>query len=257
MKRPLGQHFLHHKHILERIVDVSGITGEDIVVEIGPGKGLLTELLALRAAKVIAIELDMLLCEQLKRKFFLDEKVEIVCEDVLRYDFRSMPPFKVVANIPYYITTPIIFKILREDVLLKTATITVQKEVAERMVAGPGTKKYGVLSLMVQYLADVEIAFRIPRGAFSPPPMVDSAVVLIRKLPEPRVRVKNPGFFKKIIKRAFQHRRKTLQNALKGITGIEDALRNAGIDPRARPETLTIEDFARLSDCCIQQESNN
>ncbi len=255
MRRPLGQHFLHHRHILERIVEVSETGPEDLVVEIGPGRGRLTELLAQRASHVVAIELDPVLCEELKKRFFLDEKVEVVCADVLRYDFRALPPFKVVANIPYYITTPIVFRILREDVPLQSATLTVQKEVAERMVAGPGTKRYGVLSLMVQFLADVEIAFRVPRGAFSPPPKVDSAVVLIKKLPGPRVNVKNTTLFKKLIRRAFQHRRKTLQNALRGlIHDPEEAILRAGIDPRARPETLTLEDFARLSDCIVQTD---
>ncbi len=248
MKRPLGQHFLHHKNILERIIEVSRVGPEDLVVEIGPGKGRLTELLARVARKVLAIELDLVLCEELQKMFYLDEKVEILCTDVLKFDFSSLEPFRVVANIPYYITTPILFNILREDIPLITATITLQKEVAERIVASPGTKRYGVLSLMVQYLAEPEIAFRIPRGAFSPPPKVDSAVVFLKKLPKPRVQVEAPGIFRRLIKKAFQHRRKTLLNALQGgFPNIRQALEMAGIDPKIRPEALSLEDFARLS----------
>jgi len=249
MRRPLGQHFLHHRHILEKIIEASDIQPQDLVVEIGSGKGRLTELLAQKASKVLAIELDLVLCEQLKQKFFLDEKVEILCTDVLKFNFKQLPPFKVVANIPYYITTPIIFKILEEEVSLITATITVQREVAERIVASVGSKRYGVLTLMIQYIAEAEIKFIIPRGAFSPPPKVDSAVVFLRRLPEPRVRVTNPTLLKKIIKKAFQHRRKTLLNALHGIVpNINQAFDIAGINPKARAETLTLEDFARLAD---------
>ncbi len=249
MRRKLGQHFLLDPVILRRIVDASGLTPDDLVVEIGPGKGRLTEILTEIAREVIAIELDEHLCEilkesELKRKtnFYLE------CTDVLKFNFAKLPPFKVVANIPYYITTPIIFKLLERDVKLLTATLTIQKEVAERIISSPGGKSYGVLSLMVQYYTEPSILFYIPRGAFVPPPKVDSAVLHLKRRRSPPVTVEDEGLFFRIIKKAFSQRRKTIANSLKSVSeDIKTALDRAGIDYRRRPETLSMEEFARLS----------
>ncbi len=249
MKRRLGQHFLFDPTILKRIVDASGITSEDLVVEIGPGKGRLTSILTERAKDVIAIELDEQLCNELKTGFLKDKpNLQIKCTDVLKFNFSELPPFKVVANIPYYITTPIIFKLLERDVRLVTATLTIQKEVAERIVASPGGKSYGVLTLMVQYYTEPSILFYIPRGAFVPPPRVDSAVIRLKRRQTPPVQVQDEALFFRIIKSSFSQRRKTISNSLKTLSkDIKGALEQAGIDYRRRPETLSMEDFARLS----------
>ena len=248
-KRRLGQHFLFDPSILKRIVSAAQINTDDTVVEIGPGSGSLTTLLAESAKEVIAVEVDRQLCERLREGLSGIDNLELVCGDFLEYDLDKIDGFKAVGNIPYYITTPIIFKLLSAGRRLLSATLTIQKEVAERIVAGPGTKRYGILSLMVQYRTEAEIAFLIPKEAFSPPPKVDSAVIQLRTLHEKRVLVRDEGLFFRIIRTAFSQRRKTLANSLKPVyTDIKGILEKLGIDPRRRPETLTIEDFARISD---------
>jgi 16S rRNA (adenine1518-N6/adenine1519-N6)-dimethyltransferase len=228
---------------------MSALKEDDLVVEIGAGKGRLTEFIAEKVSKVLAIEVDRRLCRELMEKFSGREEVEIVCGDVLKFDFTALPPFKVIANIPYYITTPILFRLLEDSVPLITATLTVQKEVAERIVASAGTKKYGVLSVMVQFVADVEVLFYIPKGAFAPPPKVDSAVVFIKRLSVPRVSVSDRRLFRKIVKTAFRQRRKTIANSLKPIrSDIKDLLLEVGVSPDRRAETLTLEDFALITE---------
>ncbi len=250
MKRKFGQHFLFDPSILRKIVDGAEVTGEDLVVEIGPGKGRLTELLAEKAREVIAIEIDDRLCDELRINLLPRyHNIKLHCQDVLKYPFGELPDFKVVANIPYYITTPIIFKLIEEGKNMHSATLTIQKEVAERIVASPGGKDYGVLSLMVQYYTEPSILFNIPRGAFVPPPKVDSAVIKLIKRQSPAVKVKNERFFFKVIKRAFSQRRKTILNSMKVFTkDIKAVFQELSIDPKTRPETLSIEDFARISD---------
>ncbi|MEK7735745.1 MAG: 16S rRNA (adenine(1518)-N(6)/adenine(1519)-N(6))-dimethyltransferase RsmA, partial [Nitrospirota bacterium] len=174
-KKHLGQNFLYDPSILRRIVQASEISSEDTVVEIGAGHGSLTALLAEKAKKVIAIELDRELCEKLKSEFNKYGNVELDCGNALRYPYEGLPEFKVVANIPYYITTPIIFRLIESRGNLISMTLTVQKEVAKRIAAQPGTKDYGVLSIMIQYYAAPELKFIIPKGAFRPVPKVDSA----------------------------------------------------------------------------------
>jgi 16S rRNA (adenine1518-N6/adenine1519-N6)-dimethyltransferase len=228
---------------------MSGLKEDDLVVEIGAGKGRLTEFIAERVSRVLAIEVDRRLCRELMEKFSDKDNVEVVCEDVLKFDFTTLPPFKVIANIPYYITTPILFRLLNDPVPLITATLTVQKEVAERIIASAGTKKYGVLSVMVQFVADVEVLFYIPKGAFVPPPKVDSAVVFIKRLPAPRVTVSDRRLFRKVVKTAFRQRRKTIANSLKPIRpDIKELLSEIGISPNRRAETLTLEDFALITE---------
>lgn len=248
-KKKLGQNFLFDPSILRKIIDAAGINAGDTVVEIGPGHGSLTFLLSAAARKVVAIELDEDLYEKLKNNVSLPGNIEIIHADALKYPYEKLGRFKVVANIPYYITTPIIFRLMETGKALDSMTLTVQKEVARRITAAPGTKDYGVLSLAIQYRSKPELKFIIPRGSFRPVPKVDSAVVHIEMLKEPRVRVENEKFFFKIIRTAFSQRRKTLSNALKTISGdIKEKLVGAGIDPVRRAETLSIEEFAKLAD---------
>ncbi|MBM4136757.1 MAG: 16S rRNA (adenine(1518)-N(6)/adenine(1519)-N(6))-dimethyltransferase [Nitrospira sp.] len=279
-KRHLGQNFLYDPSILRRIIQVAQLNKEDLVVEIGPGPGMLTRMLAERVKRVIAIELDEKLFEKLQIKLIEYNNVEIIHGDALKYNYENLPEFKVVANIPYYITTPILFRLLELKQIcptdtqktlevippspplvkggrgdfqmkknLKTITLTVQKEVAERIAASPGGKDYGVLSIMVQYYAKPGLKFIIPKGSFRPVPRVDSAVVHMKILEQPPVDVKDERFFFRIVKTAFSQRRKMLSNALRSIReDIKERLDEAGIDSHRRPETLSIEEFAHLAD---------
>ena len=278
-KRYLGQNFLYDPSILKRIVQAAELDAEDLVVEIGPGPGRLTKMLAERVKKVIAIELDENLFRKLKSELAEYKNVELIHGDALKYSYENLPEFKVVANIPYYITTPIIFRLLEikqtypietkkttEIILprpplvkggrgdyrarknLESMTLTVQKEVAERIVATPGGKDYGVLSIMVQYYAKPCLKFIIPKEAFRPVPKVDSAVIHIKILARPSVDVENDKIFFRTVKTAFSQRRKMLSNSLKSMCGdVKEWLDKAGIDPNRRPETLSIEEFARLA----------
>lgn len=247
-KRHLGQIFLYDPSILRRIIQVAQLSQEDLVVEIGPGWGRLTSMLAERVKKVIAIELDERLFEELKTELAGYDNLELIHEDALKYPYEILPEFKVVANIPYYITTPLIFRLLKAKKNLKSMTMTIQKEVAERIVAVPGGKDYGLLSVMVQYHAEPRLKFIIPKGAFRPVPRVYSAVVHFKILERPSVFVKDEEFFNRVVKTAFSQRRKMLSNALKSLSeNIKGRLAEAGIDSNRRPETLSIEEFARLS----------
>lgn len=248
-KRYLGQNFLYDPSILKKIIQVAQLNREDVVVEIGPGPGRLTRMLAERVRKVIAIELDKMLFEELKTELADYKNMEFIHGDALKYPYESLPEFKVVANIPYYITTPIIFRLLKARKNLRSMTFTVQKEVAERIAAAPGGRDYGVLSLMVQYYAEPRLKFIISKRSFRPIPRVDSAVLHIKILERPSVSVKDEEIFFKVIKTSFSQRRKMLSNSLKSLReDIRDRLIQAGIDPERRPETLGIEEFARLSD---------
>jgi 16S rRNA (adenine1518-N6/adenine1519-N6)-dimethyltransferase len=245
--RKLGQHFLFNTTILRRIVEAACISPTDLVVEIGPGPGTLTALLSEAAGKVIAIELDADLHGRLKDH--LPGNVELCHGDALRYPYEKLDPFVVVANIPYYITTPLIFRLMESRENLRSMTLTIQKEVAERIVAGPGTKTYGVLSVAVQIRSTPTMKFIVPRGAFRPIPEVDSAVICIDMTDEPRVALKDEQFFLRVVRAAFSQRRKTLANSLKALFPDARAhLAAVGIDSNRRAETLSIEEFARLAD---------
>lgn len=247
-KKHLGQHFLFDPSILTRIVETAGIAADDTVVEIGPGHGTLTALLARRCRRVIAIELDADLAEKLRNEARLPGNVEVVHADALDYPYEQLDPFTVVANIPYYITTPIIFRLLDAKGRLRSMTLTIQKEVAERIVAPPGSKDYGVLSIAVQFHAESRLAFIIPRSAFKPAPKVDSAVIRLTVRAAPAVAVTDERLFFRIVRAAFAQRRKTLANALKPVAAeARDLLLQAGIDPVRRAETLSIEEFAALA----------
>jgi 16S rRNA (adenine1518-N6/adenine1519-N6)-dimethyltransferase len=255
-KRSLGQNFLFDSTILERIIAAADVTPDDTVVEIGPGPGRLTHMLAKAARRVIAIELDSHLYGRLKDEMTGRENVELVCGDALKYDYEAVGPFRVVANIPYYITTPIIFRLIEARSNLVSMTLTIQKEVAERIVSGPGTKDYGALSLGVQYRADPEIKFIIPATAFRPVPKVDSAVIRMDIRKTPRVAVADEDLFFRIIRAGFSQRRKTLSNSLKPLfSDIKDILADVGIDSNRRAETLSMEEFAKLADYIHQNQT--
>ncbi len=246
-KKYLGQNFLFDPSLLQRIIEVAHIAPDDTVVEIGPGHGRLTRMLAQRVQKVLAIELDSRLYERLKEEIQAFDNLELVNADALTYPYDSLGTFKVVANIPYYITTPIIFKLIDSRKNLTSMTLTVQKEVAERIVAVPHTRQYGVLSIAVQYYGKPTLEFIIPKEAFRPVPEVDSAVIHIEMYKKPAVDVQDEKLFFRIVRTAFSQRRKMVYNTLKGVYADSKTILAAlGIDPARRPETLSIEEFAKL-----------
>ena len=236
-------------------MESSNITPEDTVVEIGPGIGTLTKLLSDRAGHVIAIEFDKKFIGRLKENLSTRDNVEVVRADALKFPYDTIRgSFKVVANIPYYITTPIIFRLLEFRQKIPSMTLLMQKEVAKRIVAGPGGKDYGVLSISLQLYTRPQLKFMVSKKAFSPPPTVESAVVFFEIPSGPFGKVKDEAFFLKVVKMAFSQRRKTIVNSLKLFKGVKDALRDAGIDPGIRPEKLSMDDFARITDA-IGRES--
>ena len=256
-KKKLWQHFLVDGHVLDKILNAADVDTGDVVLEIGPGIGGLTKGLIERAGHVVAVELDKQLVPILQNQFVRDP-VTIVQGDILRVDLpQILTPFshmniKAVANLPYYITTPVILYLLESGLPFKSITVMIQKEVAQRMAAGPGTKDYGSLSLAVQYYANVSIAANVPVNCFMPRPAVDSAVAHLQILDSPRVDVDKELLFK-IIHAAFNHRRKTLINTLDGVgfgngkTDLAQTLESIGIDPKVRGEALDIFQFAQLA----------
>lgn len=263
LKKSLGQNFLIDRNILLNIVEAAELEAADGVLEIGPGIGALTEQLARRAGSVVAIELDGRLLPILEESLAGYPNVSIVHGDVLKVDlvklfqdrFRDAERVKVVANLPYYVTTPIIMKLLEERLPISSIVVMIQKEVAERLSAGPGTKDYGSLSIAVQYYSEAETVAFVPRTAFLPQPNVDSAVVRLRLREYPPVKVEDERWFFEVVHAAFAQRRKTLANNLLGRflpkdrrAELEAILASCGIDPGRRGETLSLEEFARLSD---------
>lgn len=251
-KKYLGQNFLFDPSILKKIIDVADIHQEDTIIEIGAGYGSLTLLIAEVSKRVIAIEYDeelyKILCENIKNS----SNIEAINCDALKYPYENHDRIKVVANIPYYITTPILFRLIEARKHLDSITLTLQKEVAERIVAKPGGKDYGFLSLSIQYFADAQIKFIIPAGAFRPIPKVDSAVIHLEILEKPRVHVSDEKLFFRIIKAGFSQRRKTILNALKTIEpDIKESLIITGIDANRRAETLSIVEFQKLSEAIL------
>lgn len=247
-KRRLGQNFLFDPEILGRIVEAARLSPEDTVVEIGPGHGRLTRMLAGAARRVIAIELDAVLFRRLESELGELPNVELFHGDALRYPYELLEKFRVVANIPYYITTPILFCLLKHRGRLQSMTILMQREVAERIVARPGGRDYGVLSISVQYYGRPELKFLVPRGAFRPVPKVDSALLHVEVNAAPCIKVPDEELFFRVVRTAFSQRRKVLENSLRPLSeDIGDKLRSLGIDPRRRPETMSIEEFARVA----------
>jgi 16S rRNA (adenine1518-N6/adenine1519-N6)-dimethyltransferase len=251
-KKSLGQNFLKDPHYLEKIVETAQVGPHDQVLEIGPGLGHLTRLLAERAGMVLALELDHRLIPYLRQEFSSNRHVEIRAEDALEFSYAALPgTWKVVANLPYYVSTAIIQKLLAHRVAFSSLTLMLQKEVADRIVSPPGGKEYGFLSVLVQLYAQPRIAFFVPAGAFTPKPKVDSAVITLMIREYIAVSGQDEDFFVRVVKAAFSQRRKTLRNALKqlDVTGgkMDAVLRETGIDLGRRAETLSVEEFVRLS----------
>ncbi len=257
--KQLGQNFLIDENILQKIVKGAAVSKEDRIIEVGPGIGTLTQALAQRAERVIAVEIDKNLIPILKETLSPYSNVKIIHGDILKVDFHELmeeeseSPIKVIANLPYYATTPIVMKFLEERWPLHSLTLMVQKEVAERMRAAPGGKDYGALSVAVQYYCDVEMIAKVPKTVFIPQPNVDSAVIRLTLLPEPNVQLKDERIFFAVVKAAFGQRRKMLLNALAGSTlgfdkeTIHQVFIQTGIDGSRRGESLTIEEFAKLA----------
>lgn len=254
MSKKLGQNFLIDEQIVNGIVQAANINDGEEILEIGPGIGTLTQGLAEAGAAVTAVEIDRHLLDVLEKTLSGYHNVRVVHGDILRLDIaREMKTegYKVVANLPYYITTPIIMGLLEQRLPLKLLVTMVQKEVAERMVACPGSKDYGALSVAVQYYTEPEIMFLVPPSSFIPPPAVDSAVIRCTVRSQPPVMLHNEKLFFRVVKAAFSQRRKTLANALKTMgrpaEEIKECLFKAGIDAMRRGETLSLAEFAAIS----------
>jgi 16S rRNA (adenine1518-N6/adenine1519-N6)-dimethyltransferase len=252
VRKSLGQHFLNNRQILSRIVDALGLQGGEAVIEIGPGRGSLTDLLRERAGKVIAIEYDRALAAILRERYADDPRITVLERDVLEVNFSELVngPYSLVGNVPYYITTPILFQGLTRP-RPERAVYLIQREVAERIVAPPGDREYGALSVNVQALATPEILFRVPAGAFSPPPKVDSAVLLIVPRADPVISPAEEDAFRGFVQGAFGFRRKQMRRVLRELWRLdaeyaEKALAAAAIEPTRRPETVSAEEFAHL-----------
>ena len=252
-----SQHFLVDRNILNKVIRTAQVEKEDVVLEVGPGLGEMTLALARQVKRVIAIEIDPKLVAILNKKMKDYPNVEVVKGDILKVDFRQFlkregHPIKVVANLPYQISTPLLFRFIESKEAFSTFTLMLQKEVAERMVAPPGRKEYGPLSIFIQIFLDVSIRFFIKPSAFFPPPKVESAVVHMVWKEKPMIETNDEEWFKRVVRACFGYRRKTLVNALKHSElflpePVELKMEAIGIDPRRRPETLTIQEFAGLA----------
>lgn len=266
-KKKFGQNFLIDGHVINKIISASDIGKDDLVIEVGPGIGSLTQEIAERAGKVIAVEIDSNLIPILKEDTLKDyDNIEYINEDILKVNINEViknsgyHSVKVVANLPYYITTPIIMNLLENKVNVKSITVMIQKEVAYRMSANPSTKDYGSLTLAVQYFSEPYLVANVPQNCFMPRPNVDSAVIRLNVRETPKVDVADERKFFSLIKVAFSQRRKTLLNCIYNSEvfnyskeEIEAILVKAGFDPRVRGESLTIEEFARLANELVQE----
>lgn len=266
-QKKFGQNFLIDTHVLDKIIAAAEITKDDFVLEIGPGIGTMTQYLAESAGKVIAVEIDKNLIPILGETLAEYDNVTIINEDILKLDINRLveeendgKPIKVVANLPYYITTPIIMGLFESHVPLQSITVMVQKEVADRMQVGPGSKDYGALSLAVQYYAKPYIAANVPPNCFIPRPGVGSAVIRLTRYEEPPVMVKDESLMFKLIRASFNQRRKTLQNGIANSpelpyskAQVEKALEKMGLAANVRGESLTLAEFAKLSDTISEE----
>ncbi len=261
--KSLGQNFLIDEEVIAEIVNGSGVGEDSLVVEIGPGEGALTEHLAELAGHVVAVDLDERMIKLLKVKLFGYDNVELIHGDILELDLSklieerlseyNLTNVRIVGNLPYYITTPIIMKLLKMRTATDSITVMMQKEVGDRILAGPGSKQIGVITYSVQYYADVSKVIDVGRESFYPSPKVDSVVLRLDIRKNPAVTVSDEDFFFKTIKAGFMMRRKTLLNSLTSLDGfskpvIEEALNNANIEANRRAESLSMEEFARLSE---------
>jgi len=270
--KSLGQNFLIDDNILKKIVGAANINSQDLVLEIGPGIGTLTRELAARARKVATVEIDKRLLSILEETLADFSNVTVIHGDILKINLTQLVhnlfddlSFKVVANLPYYITTPIIMGILERGVPFESITVLVQREVAERMVASPGNKDYGALSVAVQYYTVPRVVGKVPASVFIPPPKVDSMIITLEKRSEPSVHVEDRRLFFEIVHAAFAKRRKTLINNLMSAGGelkgwtrqeIEEVLNQCGIDPQRRGETLSFEEFAFIANRILSKKKS-
>jgi 16S rRNA (adenine1518-N6/adenine1519-N6)-dimethyltransferase len=251
-RKRFGQHFLVQPNIAERIVALAALRGDETVLEIGPGRGALTRLLAARCRRLVLVEVDRDLAASLRETFATAPAVEVHAADVLRQDLAALlgtaAPAVVVANLPYNISTPALFHLLDQPALFSRLVLMLQREVADRLCATAGGKTYGALSVVVQVVATTRIALRVPPTAFAPRPSVESAVVVIEPLRPPPLSTAARRAVRQVVREAFSHRRKQLINALAPLTDRPSAvLEHLGIDPRRRAETLTPQDFVRLA----------
>ena len=261
-QKKFGQNFLIDSHVLQKIIDAAHITNDDFVLEIGPGIGTMTQYLSEHAREVMAVEIDHNLIPILKETLAGYDNVEVLNEDILKVDIGKIieeknqgRPIKVVANLPYYITTPIIMGLFEKNVPMDSLTVMVQKEVAQRMQAVPGTKDYGALSLAVQFYAEPYIVANVPPNCFMPRPKVGSAVIRLTRYKDMPIKVKNEKLMFSIIRASFNQRRKTLQNGINNSSALHfskeqvvEALGEMELSPTIRGEALSLEQFARLSD---------
>lgn len=265
-QKKFGQNFLIDTHVLDKIIRAAGVTKDDMVLEIGPGIGTMTQYLAEAARCVAAVEIDTNLIPILEETLADYNNIMVINDDILKLDigvlareYNGGEPIKVVANLPYYITTPIIMGLFESNVPIDNITVMVQKEVAERMQAGPGTKNYGALSLAVQYYAVPYVVANVPPNCFIPRPNVGSAVIRLTRHGKPPVETRDPALMFRLIRASFNQRRKTLQNGLNNSSEvpyskeqIAGAIERLGVSPSIRGEALTLVDFAALSDFLIE-----
>lgn len=266
-QKKFGQNFLIDTHVLEKIIRAANITKDDFIVEIGPGIGTMTQYLCEAAREVVAVEIDKNLIPILENDTLSEyDNVTVINQDILKLDLNKLveernngKPVKVVANLPYYITTPIIMGLFENGTPIENITVMVQKEVAQRMQVGPGTKDYGALSLAVQYYAEPYIVANVPPNCFMPRPNVGSAVIQLTKHKEKPVQVKDEKLMFQLIRASFNQRRKTLQNGLNNSSELNftkeqivEAIEQAGLPATVRGEALTLEDFARLADILLR-----
>jgi len=252
-RKSLGQHFLIDKNIVHKIVRLAELQPGDTVLEIGPGRGILTEALLDSSGLVVAVELDAVLCAHLRAMLGHRSNFRLIEGDARTFEYAQVPsPFLVVANLPYSVSTPLLFRLLEERRRIGRLVLMLQEEVVSRLAATPGGKDYGALSIAAQFYCEVRQAFRVPPTCFRPKPQVGSAVVVLTPLPKPRVSVADEAFFFRVVRAGFAHRRKALLNSLRDerFEGppTAAALHRAGLDPRRRAETLSIEEFAALAD---------
>lgn len=266
--KSLGQNFLTDKNIIDRIIEGSDIGPEDLVIEIGPGIGVITREAASAAKKVVAVEIDTDLLPVLEYTLGDLNNVEVINQDILKTDLKELIAsqdfsgnVRVIGNLPYYITTPIIMKLLEEDIGAETITVMMQKEVADRLKAAPGKKDCGAISLMVQYFAEIREIVRVPKTVFIPQPKVDSTVLRLDVRKEKPVEIRDEEYFFKVIKAGFAQRRKTIANSLSVLGDVTReeilrALETAGIDPVRRGETLDLREYAALAKALAERNSN-
>lgn len=267
LSKSLGQNFLIDKNIIDKIIEKSFITEDDLVIEIGPGIGVLTAEAAQRAKKVIAIEIDQNLIPILKETLVDYSNIEILNQDILKTDLakviaseKKIKGVKIIGNLPYYITTPIIMKLLEDGVPADSITVMMQKEVAERIQSGPGNKTYGAVSVAVQYYCTIEQVAAVPKEVFMPQPKVDSTVLRLDIRKKRPIELADEKVFFSCIKNGFGQRRKTLLNSMNGVCGlgkeaVKEILESAGIDPIRRAETLSLTEFGRIANRVAEYEN--